>query len=182
MIFVTVGTQLPFPRLIDVMNHWSARNPGTEVIAQTCDAAVEARHLKTRERLDAVEFRATVERCDLLVAHAGMGSILTALDLGKPVIIMPRQARLGEHRNDHQRATAEKFGHLANLRIVHDAAEFDTAIEAIRAESSEARDAAPASAGARRLIREVRSFVFGGAKGTVLARADLPGEPSHGGA
>ena len=46
------------------------------------------------------------QRAQLIVSHAGMGSVLTALRFRKPVIIFPRRASLGEHRNEHQLATA----------------------------------------------------------------------------
>jgi UDP-N-acetylglucosamine transferase subunit ALG13 len=42
----------------------------------------------------------------LIVAHAGMGSVLAALSLRKPIVILPRRGSLAEHRNDHQMATA----------------------------------------------------------------------------
>ena len=43
-----------------------------------------------------------------IVAHAGMGTILTALETGKRLLVMPRRAALGEHRNDHQLATVSR--------------------------------------------------------------------------
>ena len=49
---------------------------------------------------------------DAIIAHAGMGTILTALEMGKPLLVMPRRAELGEHRNDHQLATAMRFADL----------------------------------------------------------------------
>ena len=81
MIFVTVGTQLPFPRLINAMDDWGAANPANTVVAQTGERSDSAVHLDVHERMDAVRFRQMVERCDLLVAHAGMGTILSALEL-----------------------------------------------------------------------------------------------------
>ena len=55
------------------------------------------------------EFRRNVEAAYVVIAHAGMGSIITALELGKRIIVMPRRAELGEHRSDHQVATAKRF-------------------------------------------------------------------------
>ena len=59
-----------------------------------------------------------------IVAHAGMGTILTALELGKPLLIMPRRAALGEHRNDHQLATAERFAAVDGVKVAFDETEF----------------------------------------------------------
>ena len=36
-----------------------------------------------------------------------MGTILSALHAGKPLVVMPRRASLGEQRNEHQLATAK---------------------------------------------------------------------------
>ena len=58
-----------------------------------------------------------------MIAHAGMGSIITALELGKQIIIMPRRASLGEHRNDHQVATAKQFAAQGRIEVALDETE-----------------------------------------------------------
>jgi UDP-N-acetylglucosamine transferase subunit ALG13 len=115
MIFVTVGTQLPFDRMIRTIDEW-ATTSGRKVFAQIGPAAYRPRHIEFNEFLDAQECRIRVEQARIVIAHAGMGSILTALELGKPIIVMPRQARFGEHRNDHQVATARQL--LAQGRVI----------------------------------------------------------------
>lgn len=45
----------------------------------------------------------------VIVGHAGIGTIITAAKAEKPLILYPRQASLGEHRNDHQQATAREM-------------------------------------------------------------------------
>jgi UDP-N-acetylglucosamine transferase subunit ALG13 len=57
---------------------------------------------------------------DVIVAHAGMGSIITALELSIPIIVMPRKADLGEHRNDHQIATAKRFLEQGRIHVAFD--------------------------------------------------------------
>ncbi len=108
MIFVTVGTQLPFDRMLAIVDTWAQQVP-TKVFAQTGPAARSFEYLECAEFLAPAEFDQRFSEASLVVAHAGMGSILTALSYGKPLIIVPRRADLGEHRNDHQMATAQKF-------------------------------------------------------------------------
>ena len=36
------------------------------------------------------------------MTHAGVGSILTCLRLGRTPLVVPRQSRFGEHVDDHQ--------------------------------------------------------------------------------
>ena len=123
MIFVTVGAQFPFPRLIAAMDAWAAAHPDVPVFAQIGTTEPEPRHLEWTRFLDAAPFRERVEASRVIVAHAGMGTILTALELAIPIVVMPRRADLGEHRNDHQLATVDRFGAMGRIRVareVHD--------------------------------------------------------------
>ena len=109
MIFVTVGTQGQFDRLIRTVDRWAGLRGRTDVFAQTGPSAYRPIHIRSKPFIDPIEFRQHVELASLVIAHAGMGSIITALELGKRIIVMPRRADLGEHRNDHQVATAKRF-------------------------------------------------------------------------
>jgi len=121
MIFATVGTQLPFDRLIRALDEWAAAQGDVEVFAQIGRGGYEPRHIAWAHDLHPQEFRSRLEACDAIVAHAGMGTIISAVELGKRVIVMPRRAALGEHRNEHQLATVARLGHLQGLEVVHDA-------------------------------------------------------------
>ena len=110
MIFVTVGAQMPFDRLIRAVDDWtSSRGMVGKVFAQVGASIYQPKCLETAPFMDPSKFRARVEAAELIVAHAGMGSILTALEYSKPIIVMPRRAELGETRNNHQVATARRF-------------------------------------------------------------------------
>lgn len=105
MILVTTGTQLPFPRLIGEMDRLAGQL-GFEVVAQTGDPEFRPDHLTAHAFLTPAEFDALFRRAQIVVAHAGIGTILSARRYGRPAILVPRRADLGEHRNDHQLATA----------------------------------------------------------------------------
>ena len=128
MIFVTVGEQLPFDRLVRAMDQWAGQT-GQEVVAQVGRTTYQPAHLQASAFLDQENFLRCLSECSLVVAHAGMGTIITAVEMGKPIIVMPRQASLGEHRNDHQLATARRFAALHYVRVVHEAAELCAAID-----------------------------------------------------
>ena len=55
----------------------------------------------------------------MIYAHAGMGTILSALKQDKPIIIVPRLASLKEHRNDHQIATAMRMDELGYVYVAY---------------------------------------------------------------
>lgn len=117
MIFVTVGTQGQFNRLIRTVDEWAGLRARTDVFAQTGPSDYRPRHIGSKPFVDPTEFRKRVETSSLVVAHAGMGSIITALELGKHIVVMPRRADLGEHRNDHQVATAKRFAEQGRILV-----------------------------------------------------------------
>jgi UDP-N-acetylglucosamine transferase subunit ALG13 len=109
VIFLTVGVQLPFDRLVRAVDQWAGERKRSDVFAQIGHSDYKPQHLKFSAHVTPSEYRDLVERADLMIAHAGIGSIITALECGKPIIIMPRRASLKEHRNDHQLATVRKM-------------------------------------------------------------------------
>jgi len=119
MIYVTVGTQLPFARLIKAVNDVAAEK-GLDVFAQVGPDKSHYHAIKTADFVDPEEANRFIREADLIIAHAGMGTIISASQLGKPLIIMPRQFHYGEHRNDHQLATANRFRDFPNITVVED--------------------------------------------------------------
>ncbi len=119
MIFVTVGYQLPFDRLIRAVDEWGTLTGRTDIFAQIGPTVYEPSSIEWARELEPAAFTARVHEAALIVAHAGMGTILNALHSRTPILVMPRKAVLGEHRNDHQVATVRELG---ARRLVHVAA------------------------------------------------------------
>jgi UDP-N-acetylglucosamine transferase subunit ALG13 len=102
LIFVSLGThEQPFERAIDLVEPLA---PGHVVVVQ---------HGHTPPRYDRagmvwnrfVAYEQVVElmlEADAVVCHAGVGTVMTALGLGRTPVVVPRLARLGEHVDDHQ--------------------------------------------------------------------------------
>ncbi len=122
MIFVTVGEQLPFDRLVRTVDE-CASVIGQDIFGQIGETDLRPSSIEYENFLDPDLFNEKFMAAELIVAHAGMGTIITALELGKPIIVMPRQAALGEHRNDHQFATAKKFLKLDYISVASDEVE-----------------------------------------------------------
>ncbi len=122
-IFVTVGTQIPFDRLIQAVSDWIGDSKEVEAFAQIGDSKIVFPNMECKRFVDLAEYSRRVEWCDLLIGHAGMGAILTSLEAGKPIIIMPRKASLGEHRNDHQLATAKRFAEMGRVKVAMEGAD-----------------------------------------------------------
>src|SRR5690349_1997526 len=109
MIFVTTGTQAPFNRLIRAMEEIAGELLDEEVIAQAFGVDFIARNMKIVEFLTPEEYKGIFNNARLIISHAGMGTIISALKERKKIIIVPRIAAFGEHRNEHQMATANKI-------------------------------------------------------------------------
>lgn len=129
MIFVTVGTQLPFERLIGAVDRWAGESGRADVFAQTCSGTTTPEHLEWVAWLDPTEFRKRAREASLIVSHAGMGSVLTALEFNKPIVVLPRRVVLGEHRNDHQVATARWLASQGRVQVAMDERELITLLE-----------------------------------------------------
>jgi UDP-N-acetylglucosamine transferase subunit ALG13 len=119
VILVVTGTQLPFPRLIGAMDALapSLKEP---VIAQVGPDTTPRMHIETHAKLPPAQFETLFREARVIVAHAGVGSILSAKRLGRPLIVVPRRFDLGEHRNDHQQATAKELEGITGVRIAWD--------------------------------------------------------------
>lgn len=156
MIFATVGTQLPFPRLIDALDALAPRL-GEEVIAQVGASQGHWPALDIRRSLTPSEFEAAFTGARVVVAHAGIGTILSAKRWARPLVILPRRHALGEHRNDHQIATARQVETLPGIHVAWEAAD----LEALLAR----RDLTPAnetpSPSHAALVARLRAFIAG---------------------
>ncbi len=129
MIFVTVGTQLAYPRLLNAMNK-IAVEIDEEVVAQCGTISPEWANMQCYESLTPEEFNRFTDRARLIVAHAGIGTILTAKKLGLPLIVMPRRFAFDEHRNDHQLATAQYVQSLQGVYVAWSEEELEPLIRA----------------------------------------------------
>jgi len=158
-LFLTVGTQLPFDRLVAAADAWAAAHPEHAVLAQIAEGAVVPRHMEFVRTMPRDAFGDAVAGADVIIAHAGIGSLLTALDHGKPLVVMPRKAAFGEHRNDHQLATVREIVRFETVRVIHDAADLPAAIAAAGAEAGK-RVADPVQAAASApLLKAVADFI-----------------------
>jgi len=120
VIFVTVGTQLAFDRLVGTIDTWCGDHPSAKVFAQVGPTKLKIQHVDHVEFLSPENANDLFLAASLIVAHAGMGSVLTALRYKKPILILPRKAALGEHRNEHQMATAKWLANRPGIIVAWD--------------------------------------------------------------
>ncbi len=156
MIFVTVGSQMPFDRLVKAMDAWASVSGRPEVFAQTGQSDYVPQSMEWVASLTPTEYKSVCRKASVIVAHAGMGSIITAAEFGKPILVMPRRGALRETRNDHQVATARWLSMQGRVRVAMDTSQLEEALGAVLADAGSARMTAVAPDG---IIGALRDFI-----------------------
>ena len=141
MIFLTVGTLFPFDRLVMAVDEAAGKGLiKEEVFAQIGKKSSEPKHIKYAHVLDKEDFDDKVRQASCMISHAGMGSITMALIHNKPLLVMPRLKRFGEHVNDHQVGTAKKFEELGHVVVAYREEDLPDKIESLRTFVPESRE------------------------------------------
>lgn len=111
MIFVSVGTQkFQMNRLLSELDSLVGQGVITEeVFAQRGSSDYIPKNFETKEFLSKEEFGKKLSECSLLVTHSGVATIMEGIKQRKPVVVVPRLAKYGEHVDDHQKQIAESF-------------------------------------------------------------------------
>lgn len=124
MIFVTIGTQAPFDRLIEAIDRL-APSLGELVVAQTLGGSYQPRNIDLVDFISPDRFSEYVNNASLIIAHAGMGTIISTIMAGKTLVVVPRKASLGEHRNEHQMATAKRLESMGYVNVAYETGELE---------------------------------------------------------
>jgi beta-1,4-N-acetylglucosaminyltransferase len=133
MIFLTVGTQFPFDRLVKAVDDLVGANGLDEkVFAQIGSSAYRPKNFEATSELEKSVFDDYFNRADGIISHAGMGTISMALGHKKPLLVMPRLSKYGEVVNDHQVAISRKFEELHYLLVAYDRADLSVKIQELK--------------------------------------------------
>lgn len=114
---------MPFNRLVRTVDEWALASDRQDIFAQIGETDWEPEHIAWSRFLHPPEFTRRFAEAEVVVAHAGMGTILSALQWEKPIVVMPRRASLGEQRNEHQLATARHLSELGKINVAMDESE-----------------------------------------------------------
>ncbi len=157
-LFASVGSMFAFDRFVAAIDDWAGRHPDVPVLVQIGAGDYLPRHAEHVRMMPPARYRACIAGAKLFVAHAGMGSIISAIEAGKPLLIMPRDHTLGEHTTDHQLATLAKFRDRPGIHSAATVAELHQRIDALF-ESGAPPPAPIAPYASPELIDRVRGFI-----------------------
>lgn len=131
MILITVGLEkYPFDRLLRRMDEWvdgaAIREP---VFAQFGHSTYRPRHFDSCQFLPFDEMRRRIASADRVICHAGVGTILLSLRLGKHPFVVPRHAAFGEHVDDHQLDLCSRLDQSKRITVVNQLHEMPDLLE-----------------------------------------------------
>jgi len=112
-VLVTIGSmsEKKFTRLFKIIDELCEESilDRNQVIAQVGFDNYESNYYKTFDMISDSEFKQKIIECDLIITHAGTGTIMSALKKNKKVILFPRMEKYDEHYDNHQLEISEIF-------------------------------------------------------------------------
>jgi UDP-N-acetylglucosamine--N-acetylmuramyl-(pentapeptide) pyrophosphoryl-undecaprenol N-acetylglucosamine transferase len=119
-IFVTLGTIRPYRFDALINNVTEIIGDGYTVRWQLGVTARQDLPGLVATEISNEDMVAWMEWCDVLITHAGVGTVLQALELGKRPVVVPRRSARREHVDDHQELIAALLSERG-LAIVREA-------------------------------------------------------------
>jgi len=113
-VFGTIGSTYPLDRMTKALDEL-AKNKKYDVFVQTGKGGYSPIKAKFAQMLEYGQFVKRLNWADVIVSHAGAGSIIDLIGLGKPIILFPRLKKFGEAVDDHQLEICKAFKEKYNL-------------------------------------------------------------------
>ena len=133
MILVLLGTQNnSFYRLLEEVQKCIDEDIiKDKVIVQAGSTKFESKDMEVFNLIEQDKFNILMEQADTIISHGGVGSIVTAVKLGKKVIAVPRLKQYGEHVIDHQIQIVETFSNQGFIKGIKDVSELKETLREI---------------------------------------------------
>lgn len=134
-VLVTVGSMQgrSFLRLFKIVDALCKSKvlEGDKVIAQTGWDNYQSDYYRCFDLIGDEQFKDIMYNSDLVISHAGTGTVTSALKAGKKVILFPRLSKYNEHYDDHQLELCEIFSSNGYVLCAKNAVELEKCIAEI---------------------------------------------------
>jgi UDP-N-acetylglucosamine transferase subunit ALG13 len=150
MIFGTVGS-LPFERLVSMFDGCAMKDARHEYVVQSATlgaTTIRARCIPFIAHRELIEY---IKRAEVVVSHAGMGTIIEVAALGRPLVLIPRLSKLREAINDHQLEIASYLRSKYGVPVILGRDEMEHAIAHAKA--------IPSSSDGSTLARRIANYI-----------------------
>jgi UDP-N-acetylglucosamine transferase subunit ALG13 len=133
LIFLTVGTQFPFDRLVKSVDKMISEDGfNEEIFAQIGESSYQPHNFRAVQFLEKSLYDKYIREASGIIGHGGIGTITTALEYNKPLLVMPRLKRYGEVVHDHQVAIVKRLELLGHILVAYDTTEIPTKIKLLK--------------------------------------------------
>lgn len=127
-VFVTVGNATQsFHRLLSQLERARTLVPGKWFV-QHGNTPFNVQSMNSKAFLSMEEFEILMASANLVITHAGAGAVINAVRLAKVPVVVPRQARYGEHIDDHQMEFASELVGLGKVVLCCEPLDLATAM------------------------------------------------------
>ena len=134
MIFIVLGTQkFSLNRLLKEMDSLIEEGKIQEkVFAQIGNSTYTPKNYEYVDFLSKDEFEKKMLETDIVIAHGGVGTVISAVNKRKPVLVYPRLSKYNEHVDNHQLQIAESFQEVNLVLVCHEDEDLLTKIKECR--------------------------------------------------
>lgn len=121
-LFVPLGTQkFPFNRLVKALNELIESGAYTpqEIVMQSTvyDEKPKFAHFDV---IPLETFNSYLDNAEVIITHSGVNSIISSMNRQKPLIVVPRMKKYGEHVDDHQIEIADLMKDKFKVLVCYD--------------------------------------------------------------
>lgn len=159
MIFVTVGNHFQgFDRLIKKADE-IASHTSYDILIQKGYSYYRPQSARYFDFVPMQEAMQYIQASELVISHAGIGTIILCKEYGIPLIIFPRRKKYGEHGTDHQVEIARAIEERKDdhIYIVHEEDRLETKVAEVLTKRE--KPVPGTNAGRTNLIRAIRTFI-----------------------
>lgn len=111
-ILISVGaSEYGLDRLLKIIDELCDEGllDGRHIVAQKGSSKYDPKNYKSFKLIARDEYQTYIDKADVIISHAGTGSVIPPIKMGKKVIVFPRREQYGEHLDDHQLELADVF-------------------------------------------------------------------------
>lgn len=107
-IFATVGSTYPLDRMIKELDS-VGKDKKYKIFAQIGESEYTPKNIEFTKFLTYTKMQSKIKWADLIISHAGAGSVIDLLTSNKNFILFPRLKKYSEAVDDHQLELCEAF-------------------------------------------------------------------------
>ena len=133
LIFVTLGTQdKSFKRLLEaIQKQIDLGNIKEKIVVQAGYTKFVSDKMEIFDLVSHEKFDEYMSKCDLLITHGGVGSIIGGITRKKKVIAAARLKKYKEHTNDHQVQIIDVFSREGYILALEDFDKLDDVLKKV---------------------------------------------------